>query len=162
MSSIPLAEKIQANLLRKNYLQELSELTGNSITNTNLLSYSDTKEIQGKSVKALNLLRKKTFQIAFDEKKSDRFLNYIHNLSRANPSAVYIWTHATNSCGSLKIDSLLSIKFEFVYTVNSQGIVSFLSENCSDRLLLDFTENESGDRVLTVETQGVTWPDVVY
>ena len=98
----------------------------------------------------------------FDLRKSKRFKQFIANLDKANNRPVYIWTEKSNVCGLYKASSIKAINFSFKFDVNDDGMVIFLTEDCNDRLLLDFYIDYKERKMLDLEVKGKNWFSVPF
>lgn len=143
------------------YLTELAQLARRTPSEGDLLSLDATEEIRRRA----EGLREKpctTFQVAFEERLSRRFADFIERLYRSNSSPVHIWTHRSNSCGVLRLDSVLEFVPGFAYDVNSEGIIVLLTSDLQDRMTLEFSEDPQRGRVLDMELCGDHWAAVDY
>lgn len=102
------------------------------------------------------------WQIRFFDRTSERFGKLLQNLTAANPSSVYVWTPRTIDCGALLVPSLDAITFDFDFSINDEGVLSFVTSDLADRLLLDFSRTSAGEQMLTVENRGPNWTRAIY
>ena len=153
--------KIQFQNNIDSYLLEIEELTGTDITPGLLSSIEDMEKIREKS-SALKDLDKLNFVMKFELKNSDRFRQFIANLNKVNNSPVYIWTEKSNVCGLYKVSSINAVDFSFKFDINDEGMVIFLTENCQDRLLLDFYKDRIDKEMLNLEVKGKHWYSVPF
>lgn len=154
-------DKIQFKKTINSYLLEIKEFIGTDITPNLLSSREDMEEIRNKSY-VLNDLEKLNFVMNFDLRKSKRFKQFIANLDKANNRPVYIWTEKSNVCGLYKASSIKAINFSFKFDVNDDGMVIFLTEDCNDRLLLDFYIDYKERKMLDLEVKGKNWFSVPF
>jgi hypothetical protein len=78
-------------------------------------------------------------------------------LEKMNPVGVYIWTPASNVCGVLAPVSLQTIQWGFGFDLIKEGILVLLTADLADKMLLDFSQNSSGDHDLEIEVSGSKW-----
>lgn len=161
MSAPSLSTRLRQNLHLKRYLDELSALTGRFVQADEL---GDLEQVAALRMAAQRFLEDAPaqFEIRFSDRTSERFKKFLQSLTDANPASVYLWTPDTIDCGVLLVPSLGAIKFDFDFTINDDGILSFTTSDLSDRLLLDFSSTPAGEQVMTVETQGPNWGSAVY
>jgi hypothetical protein len=143
------------------YLKELSQLLGRTVL---LEELGSPEEAQALRVAAQQLLYQPSVvrEIGFDEKKTSRFRKFVERLVEVNPNPVYVFTPRTISCGVLEIDTLRDVRFDFDFGLNPEGILSFVTRNLSDSLLLDFFESPGGERRVEVEAQGASWARIEF
>ncbi|MBE3658959.1 hypothetical protein BOO92_20020 [Vibrio navarrensis] len=84
-------------------------------------------------------------------------MNFVDELNKKNSSKIYIWLEKTNHCGLFKCNSLLDIKYQYVLDSVSDGVIVFLTDNLTDKLLIDFD-----DAHLEIEVQGENWHNVKF
>lgn len=143
------------------YLLELGVLTNKKIKKDDLSSVDRVAEIRAK-VTRLEELPLEKFRISFAEKKYNRFGHYIQGLCESNNGEVYIWTSKTNVCGLYKVASIRDIDFSFPFEINDEGIVVFLSADLKDKLILDFSFDPAGNKIIDIEAQGENWSKIKY
>lgn len=143
------------------YILELKKFTGIDIEPEFLSSIEDMEKIRRKS-SSLKNNREKTFTIQFEEKNTKKFIDFVAKLYCCNSNPVYVWTEKTNKCGLFKIDSVLKFNFSFEFDINCEGIVVLLTENLCDKLILDYYENYTNEKLLDVTLQGRNWYSVAY
>ncbi|OMP74934.1 hypothetical protein BW716_32820 [[Flexibacter] sp. ATCC 35208] len=137
------------------YLKELEatfNVNGNEIT---ILSLEETDSIIEQSVDKTNndIISKQI--IPFDDKE-DILRFYIDNCSRLQPNKVYVVTDYSKECGVAVLDSLIRLNPNFAFNAEHTGIISILSEDLSNKLILDFYE-ENDRFFLEIETAGNLW-----
>lgn len=143
------------------YLAELAALTGRPVEIDELGSpeQAATMRQAGRSLVAQSAA---SVEIPFGDRVSEQFHAFIQRLHAANPSSISIWTPRTIDCGTLVVPSLAAIHFDFDFTINEDGILSFVTVDLMDRLLLDFSVSSAGNQSMIIETQGVNWSRVAY
>jgi len=161
MTSTPASQRLRKNLSLKTYLEELSALKGCPVAACDLCTVDRTDAIQRELSKRArcNIV---LHAMSFSDKRSDRFRDFVRNLHAANPSAVFLWTPRTRDCGVLQVSSISEVDFGFAVNINGEGILSFVTADLDDRMLLDFTTAGIGEPQLLVELQGSHWPTVSY
>lgn len=162
MSSSSLSSRLRKNLHLKRYLEELGSLTGRLVRADELGSLEQATEMRRTALLQINSLPSVSFDVRFSDRSTERFKCFLKNLMDANPSPVYVWTPDTIDCGTLLVPSLGAIKFDFDFSINDDGILSFLASDLKDRLLLDFSVTSTGEQVMKIETQGPDWAKVIY
>ncbi|RYZ09382.1 MAG: hypothetical protein EOO73_03540 [Myxococcales bacterium] len=155
-----LANKLAYRNEIRRHLAELTRLLGREVRADELLSLEDTQRVRG----ALNGEEEpsRSFVIPFDDKSSPRWALFVSNLSATLSGNVYLWTPASNECGLLRPVPLGAVDFTFEFETIPEGIVSIVSEELGDRMVLDFSEEAQQGRVLEVEQFGETWGKVAY
>jgi hypothetical protein len=141
------------------YLLELKKLTGTNIDSAMLCSLDEVERIRKNTDIATN---SNNFIINFGDKNSDRFEKFIKNLGKANSHPVYVWTQSANLFGLYKADSISAIDFAFSFDINTSGIVTFLTEDLNDELLLDFYYDSQNQEMLEVELKGRNWSSITF
>lgn len=145
----------------KSYLSELTLLINQEINEIDLSSLLEVEDVRRKA-SSLNDFPISKFVIPFNDKATGKFRSFIEALYQANDSEVYIWTKRTNVCGLYKIESIRNINIDFPFEINDEGILVFLSADFKDKLLLDFSLDSNGNKILEVEMQGQNWSDINY
>jgi hypothetical protein len=140
----------------KEYLVELSVLLNRDVQASELSSPAETQEAQTKS-KALVMKPLTTFVIPFTDKSSARFRSFIQRLNEKVEGPVRLFTPYTLKFGFVETASLLDINFEFPFNVNRDGILSIVSHDVLNSLLLDFFVSDAGVETLEVELEGSEW-----
>jgi hypothetical protein len=161
MTTPTTSAKLRQRLHLGRYLAELSALLGRPVQADELGS---VEQVASLSVSAQSFLGRPVtrHEINFAEKSSERFSKFVEGLTDANSSPVYVWTPRTIDCGALLVPCLATIKFDFDFAINDEGILVFTTSDMVDRLLLDFSSTPAGEQVMTVETQGPNWANAVY
>lgn len=161
MSTPSSSEKLRQKLNLKRYLDELAALIGRPVHADELGSLEQTASMR-EAAQKFRAQAAQVCEIPFSERRSARFKGFVHRLQDANPSSVYVWTPRTISCGTFLVASLAVVRFDFDFAVNDEGILTFLTGDLEDSLLLDFSTSPMGEQVMKVETQGANWARVVY
>lgn len=145
----------QARVL-KDYLRELSVLLGRQVTAEELSLPSLAAEIAAQS-KSLMTQPSSTFTIPFTELSQSRFRLFIENLAARLSMPVMLFTPASRQCGFIQVPSINHINYQFPFDINSDGILSFIASDLSNRLLFDFFKSSSGVETVQIEIEGVAW-----
>lgn len=161
MTISPRLKQFRKKLEMKPYLDELTALLGRPVSADELGSLEEAEQLRELSQK-FRAPEPKSFDILFSARCSDRFRRFVDRLHSGNPSSVYIWTPKTIICGALRVPSIASIRFDFEFDINADGILAFSTSDLVDSLLLDFSLSLAGEEILTVETQGPNWQGIVY
>jgi hypothetical protein len=151
--------KYQRNIT--SYLSELTLLANKNVNESDILDIIEVDDVRQKSF-GLNDFEISKFRILFDDRVTEKFKNFIDTLYQANDNEVYIWTKRTEICGLYKVESIKNINLNFPFKVNHEGILVFLSTDFKDKLLLDFSLDSNGEKMLEVETQGQNWSAINY
>lgn len=146
----------------KPYLDQLNALVNCKVVESDLLSLEETDSIREKSKLMLDVSKVRKFRIDFSEKSGKRFKDFIQCLSEGNSRPLYIWLNYSNSCGLYQLDSIFKFNFDFDYLTVHQGIISLLTNDMSENMILDFFEDSSGEQVVEIELTGKNWPSCIY
>lgn len=157
-----IANRLAYKRYLQSHLSQLSHLTNRYIGENDLLPLETTHSIREESKQLLDMSSLRKFKIDFSEKLGVRFEEFVRNLHALNPNPVYIWIEHTNTCGLLEIRSIIEFNFKFDYAEINQGIVSLLTKDMRDNLVLDFFEDSSGARFIEIELAGYNWPTCAY
>lgn len=156
MSANLTQSKTLSKLTMGRYLEELGQLSAVVITERNLLSIAETRQITDK-VRTCDYALHATSSIFFSEIRQAKFAAFIRLMRGTNDEPITLWTPRSRNCGCALLSSLGEIRFDFSFDLIPEGILSVVTRSCSDRLLLDFTREASGREVLKVETYGAAW-----
>lgn len=138
------------------YLAELKEITAQDIDSKCLTSPEKAK---GLAIEASSIEDKDISKLVFDfdKKDSKEFKELVLSLKKCNERPMYIWTPRTKICGLYKPVAIDSINFSFEFDINVEGIMVLITEDFSDKILLDFYRDESNNKILELEVQGINW-----
>lgn len=140
----------------RDYLGELSLLVGRPVTEQELSLPHVSAEIAEQS-KSLMTQPSSTFTIPFADLSQPRFRLFIENLAARLSVPIMVFTPASRLCGFIEAPSVKHINFQFPFDINSDGILSFVASDLSNRLLLDFFKSPSGVETVQVEIEGAAW-----
>ena len=133
-------------LFGKQYLSEYQEVI-NKITKNDfkILSIVETDKLIEKESKLKLRFSKKILFNDKEELKSIIFNNFNTN------DSVYIFTSLSRDCGAVLIDSIIYFNFNFNFMDDHSGIISLISSDVKNKILLDFYE-EDGLQYLEIES----------
>ena len=137
-------EQKKRRLFGKQYLSEYQEVI-NKITKNDfkILSIVETDKLIEKVSKLKLRFSKKILFNDKEELKSIIFNNFNTN------DSVYIFTSLSRDCGAVLIDSIIYFNFNFMD--DHSGIISLISSDVKNKILLDFYE-EDGLQYLEIES----------
>jgi hypothetical protein len=142
-------EQKKRRLFGKQYLQsylgELKSILQISVETLDLLPIVETDKLS--EIDYSNYL-KMSFNILFNEKNKLKEIIF-KNCERVNKS-YFIFTEYSLDCGTLKISKLQDFNFDFSFKSLHSGLISLISEDLSEKIILDFSE-ENGDEYLEIE-----------
>ena len=161
MPSASLTERLRRNLHLKKHLEELRALTGR-VVHADELGSLDQFVAMRQSAQRFVDQPTVACEIPFSERSSERFKRFLQCLTYANPSPIYVVTPRADSCGVLLLSSLNEVRFDFVFKINEEGLLIFVTSDLEDRLLLDFSSTPTGEEIMKVEVQGSNWKKVAY
>ena len=139
-------EQKKRRLFGKQYLIEYQEVI-NKITKNDfkILSIVETDKLIEKESKLKLRFSKKILFNDKEELKSIIFNNFNTN------DSVYIFTSLSRDCGAVLIDSIIYFNFNFNFMDDHSGIISLISSDVKNKILLDFYE-EDGLQYLEIES----------
>jgi hypothetical protein len=161
MSADRLGQRLRQLQARDQYLKELEALAGRPVHVRELTSPQDAAAVQTAAQKFIKM-SKRVLEMPFAELRSPDFQRFAAALALQNPSPVWIWTPRTEVMGMLRVDSLQQVNFGFDFSINTEGILSLLTADLEDSLLLDFSISDVGEQRVQVEIQGTNWEAVAY
>lgn len=142
-------EQKKRRLFGKQYLQsylgELKNILQISVDALDLLPIVETDKLI--EIDYSNYL-KISFNILFNEKNKLKEIIF-KNCERINKS-YFIFTEYSLDCGTLKIRKLQDFNFDFSFKSLNSGLISLISKDLSEKIILDFSE-ENGVEYLEIE-----------
>lgn len=114
------------------HLAELSRLTNQSVSATDLLSLDETDRIRKRSKTMIRQPKYKTV-IPFSERSGPRMIELVTEIYRQYPQPVYLWTEHANECGALRLASILDFRLDFDFNVDTNGVFTFQTENLEQK-----------------------------
>jgi hypothetical protein len=151
--------EIRKRLNLREYLKELELFAGRKVEEKELTSLQFMEEFR-EQVKAIPISPSVKFALAFEQLQSPEFASLVKQLYEKNMAPVYLWTSRTNDCGLFKVNDVTNINFKFPFDVNSDGILTIVTTDAQDRMLLDFNEEEKVGKTLEIEIRGQNWVKV--
>jgi hypothetical protein len=145
-----LTKRLRRNRHLARHLTELGCLLRREVRPEDLLSLYETEVLLGRAAKRTPG-RKETFPFA--DKARGRLSLLVHAFQ---DDLVYLWTALTNDCGVYRAVPLAEIDFSFPFEFSPEGILSVVSQDLGDRILLDWYE-EGGVELLDLEVTGPRW-----
>jgi len=161
MSSHGNSSALQRKIALRRCLRQLSILTGRTVGAGELGAPEEAcmvREVIGGSLASPQI----AFEVPFADKHRESFLEYLRGITRGNASAIHIWTPDTIVCGILTVPSLLSLRWDFPFDINPEGILSFVASDLRDRLVVDFFYGDEHEERLRLEVFGDRWSRVPY
>lgn len=130
-------EQKKRRLFGKQYLNEYQKII-EKITDNNfeILSIVETDKIIENESK---LKLKFSKIILFSDKEELKNIT-LENLSTNDN--IYVFTALSRDCGAVRIDSINSFNFEFNFMDDHSGIISLISSDVKNKILLDFYEDD--------------------
>jgi hypothetical protein len=140
------------------YLKELEDIFNVNSNEVTILSLEETDSINEQSRDKLNNKISSKKIVPFDDKEN--FLKfYIDNCLRLQPGKVYAFTDYSKDCGAAVLNDLKCLNPIFAFNAEHTGIISILSQDLANKLILDFYE-ENNKLFLEVEALGSLWGEV--
>jgi hypothetical protein len=140
----------------RRHLTQLSRLTGRIVAKEDLLSLDETEALRARS-KAVAYTPSWRRTMKFAEKSTARFQRLVARWHEQNSSGAYVWTPLSNDCGVMRPLDLASIHWGFDFELIPDGILVVLAADLNDKIILDFSESQEGDRELELEVSGKDW-----
>jgi hypothetical protein len=140
------------------YLRELEAFLGHGVEASSLLTPQETKLLQeqARRVPRVPIVR---WRMRFEDREKPWFHGLVAKLADLNSSAIYLWTPMSIVCGILREVPLRDLQlFSFPFSINAEGILTILTSDLKDQMLMDFWEDEG--RWLDVELAGEHWGNV--
>ena len=138
------------------HLLELRTLVGREVASQDILSLEQTDALQAAS-RTIPKSPNAICSLPFEAKAHKSFAALIGELEALRPGPVLLWTSHSSDCGVLEVESIARINFDFPYAVNSTGTIAVTTRDCRDKMILDFSENSNGQRVIDIELYGSSW-----
>lgn len=151
-----LVNALAQNAKLRGYLSQLSEVVGHEVTAEQLSSLEEVEKLK-EAASQLKECPKKIIEVDPADLAQQRFASLVQRLAKANSSPVSIWLDATSSCGTFYISGIDKFNLSFSFDAIPEGVVVLLTEDCRDKLLIDFSPDE-----VEVELQGKEWGDAEY
>lgn len=131
-------EQKKRRLFGKQYLDEYKKII-EKITNNDfeILSIVETDEIIKNELKLKLVFSKK---ILFKDKEELKSIIFEH-ISVDN--SIYVFTSLSRDCGAILINNINSFNFDFNFSDDLSGIISLISSDIRNKILLDFYEEDN-------------------
>lgn len=126
------------------YINDLGKLIKDNLDENSIMSIVDTDNIV-KTFAGRKIYKEK---ILFEDK--DRLFILLNGIANIEKEGFYVFLSKSMHCGALNISSLHAFNYEFEYTDEDAGIISFINHNLDLKILLDFYQ-ESENRYLEFE-----------
>ncbi|MFD2162263.1 hypothetical protein ACFSJU_07650 [Paradesertivirga mongoliensis] len=127
------------------YLKELNKITKRQVAASDLLTIVDTDELYDVKFQNTPIC---TIRLKFEDKAELEKL--LEDLRSQKDTEYFLFTSYSGDCGTLKIKSLKEFNIDFSFSDEHAGLISLISEDLSQKILLDFYEEE-GIEYLEVE-----------
>lgn len=150
---------IQRKVSMPSYLAELTILAGRRVDEKEVSSLIEMVAFREK-LKPLENSACEAFTIPFEEMKTLWFKEFVRGLYAVNSGSVLIWTGRSRDCGLFKLSSIADVHFEFPFEINAEGMIIVSDYGARENLLMDFSEDDSGNRFMKVKVNGHQWPSV--
>jgi len=144
------------------HLSQLSHLVNREVKAEDLLPLDATRAIMEQIKLTLKNKPSKKFQIRFSEKTAPQFTTFVECLHALNSGPIYIWLNHTNDCGLFEVRSIREIDFKFEFSKIPGEIISLITKDFSDEMLLDFFEESTGEKYIEIELTGDRWSSCTY
>lgn len=158
MSDTPRTRRMRQLMYMKKYLADLSALLGRDVLQDELGPVEQVQVLQAEARK-LSRLEKVCYEMAFAGKKDAHFKKFIGELFNANSLPVYLWASHVEECGLLLLPSIRDMNFDFSFDVDGNGVISLVTYDFKDGMLLDFFIDDGSERLI-IEVQGEHWRDI--
>ena len=154
-----LVNKNQGKVYLPKYLTELNALFKCAVSINNLLSLQDSENLKDNSIIAMKGCVPIKKIVPFDDKKTLEV--YIKKLVHSYNKEIYVFTDYSKYCGVASVSKLECFNTSFKYEDEHAGIVSMLTKELGNNLVLDFFEDEDGIRMLELEVTGQLWSSLI-
>jgi hypothetical protein len=169
MLASPISDAVRHDIHMQEYLEELSQLVGREVSADELGGLEQARAIRDIARKfneaPITPAHHKpggSYEIAGEERQSERLFWFFQRLRYTNPSPVYVWTPRTICCGTFLLPSIEAINTGFDLDLNEEGVLVLLSCDLEDGLLLDFAVSADGKDCVSLQTRGANWASVAY
>jgi hypothetical protein len=156
-----LSRRLALNRHLVQHFAELGALLKRPVRREDLLSVEETEVILRRS-KEVERAPSWKVEIPFAHKMGDRFRRFTSQLVGKYAGEVYLWTPLANDCGMSRSVTLADINFDFRFDTSPNGILTVLSTDLRDKLLLDYFRNDHDQETLAIEASGERWGTVRY
>ncbi|TGN30004.1 hypothetical protein [Empedobacter tilapiae] len=131
-------EQKKRRLFGRQYLEEYLKIIHKItiIKNPKIISIVETDRINNNQNKLNNSF---SIKLLFNN-KSD--LKNIILKQFKSKDTVYLFIPLSEDCGAIEMDSIINFNFNFNFTDEPSGIISIISKNLKEKILLDFYEEQ--------------------
>ncbi|MFT3912597.1 MAG: hypothetical protein QM704_00510 [Anaeromyxobacteraceae bacterium] len=146
------SKKLRRSRHLARHLTELGRLLHKEVRTEDLLSLDETEALLARS-KAVTRRApdwKSSFPFAEKEQRLSRPIRPIH------AEMVYVWTALANDCGVHRLVRLSELDFRFSFDFSPEGILTVISEDLENQMLLDW-HKDNGVELLDLEVTGPRW-----
>jgi hypothetical protein len=162
MSTLTRRDRILQKTNMKTYLQVLSTLTRKPVHADTLNCLEEALLMSQKSRQVLSS-PVMVYEGEFSELHSDQFIKYVQKLQISKPNPIIVWTEQTIYCGALSIPSIDAIlEFDFEEIFNTESLITFITNDPRNSLLLDFELSRDNKKLMKIEVQGPNWSSISY
>ncbi len=150
-------DEIRRRVNLHGYFDKLEHLTGYRPEIDDLTSPQFVVQIRAELSNHLKSAPVAKTVIPFTERLSSRFAALIGDLELRNPHPVFVWIEAANECGFTKPIRLADFRFGFEFERIPEGLISLITTDAKDKMLMDFEVDDDGLKIMTVELHGSDW-----
>ncbi len=152
-----MSEKLTYKFFIKKYLPLISTLCNKEITEDELVSLEENKNLFSafKDIPYNNIYK---FIIGYELLKTNEFNDYIKSLHQLNANPVYVSCEYTRECGLYLLDSIFNFNYNVKFEQVTGGVIGFITQNIENALLLDFDIDELGNKIIEISVSGLKWP----
>lgn len=130
-------EQKKRRLFGRQYLNEYQDIIKKIINNDfEILSIVETDKIIEKERQLKLIFSKK---ILFENKEE---LKSIVSENISTDNNIYVFTTLSRDCGAILINNINSFNFDFHFADDPSGILSLISSDIKNKILLDFYEED--------------------
>lgn len=140
------------------YLEELNAILDTAKGSYQVLSLEETDRILQRSAESINKEKVLKYQLEFDHKE-EFLIDCMIECNRLLSGMIYLFTGYSEDCGLAVVDTLMMLKPDFSFTSEHAGLISIISGDLSNKILLDFYE-ENNEYFLEIEIYGDLWGSI--
>lgn len=154
----------QAEICRRvtlpGYLDKIEYLTGCRPDIADLTSVQFVGQLQAELSTHLKAAPVAKVVIFFADRLSSRFLALIEDLESRNSHPVFVWIESVKDCGYAKPVRLRNFRFGFEFKHIPEGVISLITDDARNKMLMDFEADDEGREIMTIELYGQDWGNV--
>lgn len=144
----------------RKHLDELSLFVLFEAVEADLLDVELARHLKKQMAEMVDLPHRR-LRLRFEDVTNPAFHALVERLYALNMSPVLIWTEFATTCGPMRIGSITDVNFDFGFDANAIGRVMLTTLDGSDRLILDWDEDDDGRRILNIDFIGKQWMQAV-